>query len=316
MKWPITQLTTLDGTQVSAQAPFIISASRATDIPAFYGDWLVEGIKNGYIIRKNPYSRVFSYISFKNARLFVFWSKNPKPFLKYLDFFDSHSYNYYFQFTLNNYEKENFEPFLPSLRQRIETFIELSQRIGKEKVIWRFDPVFITKFLSIDEIIDRIAYIGERLKNYTEKLVFSFVDIKIYKKVERNLNKQNIPYIEFDDEKKLEFAEKLYKLNKNLGLQLATCGEEFDLEIYGIKHNKCIDDELILKLFSKDNVLMDFLGIRVENDLFETKNFIFTRNLKDQGQRKYCKCIISKDIGEYNTCRHGCVYCYACHYQN
>ena len=127
------------------------------------------------------------------------------------------------------------------------------------------------------------------------------------------MNKANIDYIEFSPDTMIEFAEGLNKLNKKWNLELATCAEKFDLDKYGIIHNKCVDDDLMIKLFSHDIELMKFLGIEfTEPTLFEDgESFIKTRKLKDKGQREACGCIMSKDIGEYNTCPHECVYCYA-----
>jgi DNA repair photolyase len=294
-------------------APVIISASRSTDIPAFYSDWLINRIKEGYVKWKNPFNGVPLYVSFEKTRLFVFWSKNPKPMLEYLDFWDDKTYNCYFQFTLNDYDVERLEPNVPDVRERIETFIRLSERTGKEKVIWRFDPLILTDKTGVDELLRKVENIGNRLKDHTQKMVFSFADIKIYKKVRNNLRSNSVPYQEFDERTMNEFAAGLQKLNEKWQFELATCAEKIPLEKYGIAHNKCVDDDLIIKLFSDDKILMDFLGIKVTPlDLFNSNtNILKTRNNKDKGQRQFCGCVISKDIGEYNTCPHLCEYCYA-----
>lgn len=313
MNWDKSEIKNELGDVVLAQAPIIISASRSTDIPAFYADWFVERWKAGYVKWKNPFNGTPLYVSFKQTRAVVFWSKNPKPMFKHLDFLDEHVKNYYFQFTLNDYDKEGFEEKVPKLESRINTFKELSNRIGKERVVWRFDPLLLTKEINIEELLSRIENIGNQLNNYTNKLVFSFADISIYKKVEKNLKKGNIDYIEFVPETMIEFANGLNKLNKNWNLELATCAEKFDLNQYGIVHNKCIDDNLMIKLFRHDKALMKFLGVVfIEPTLFDQSEINEdTKKLKDKGQREACGCIMSKDIGEYNTCPHDCVYCYA-----
>lgn len=313
MKWDTVKITNQHGEMIEAIAPIIISASRATDIPAFYSDWLIQRINEGYLKWNNPFNGVSSYVAFSKARLFVFCSKNPKPLLKYLDFFEEKGFNYYFQFTLNDYDKEKLEPRVPNVQQRIETFQQLSERIGKEKVIWRFDPLILTDKIGIDELLRKIENIGNQLKNHTQKLVFSFADIKIYKKVQNNLRNSSIHYQEFNERTMNEFAAGLQALNKNWNFELATCAEQISLEKYGIKHNKCIDDDLIIKLFYQDKKLMDFLAVKIiPADIFHpTPTFVKTKDNKDKGQRKFCGCIVSKDIGEYNTCPHLCEYCYA-----
>ena len=323
--WKEIQITTDLGNIKKAIAPVIISASRSTDIPAFHSEWLISRLKSGYACWANPFNRTNAqYISFKDARLFVFWTKNPKPLFEYFTFLDELGLNYYFQFTLNDYEKEGFEPNVPSLKNRIETFIQLSETIGKEKVIWRFDPLLLTDELTVSKLLKRVLSIGNRIVNYTDKLVFSFADILSYRKVQSNLLKEtafysqaNIHLAEFSLAQKIEFAAGIRVILQewrkvNPDFEIATCAEDIDLEQYEITHNKCIDDVLIKKLFAKDDQLMDFLGLRPKDlSLFGEMSQTKLLNLKDKGQRKACRCIISKDIGSYNTCNHLCVYCYA-----
>jgi len=307
MNWPKINIVLRNGYKVDAQAPVIISASRSTDIPAFYSDWLIHRLKEGYTAWINPFNGVKSYISFNNARLIVFWSKNPEPLLKHLDYLDEKIGNYYFQFTLNDYVKERLEPHVPTLQFRIETFIELSERIGKSKVIWRFDPLILTDIIGVDELLRKAENIGNQLRNHTEKLVFSFADIDIYKKVEKNLLKNSVKYKEFDKDSMNQFAVGLHKLNESWKFGIGSCAEKIPLENYGIRYNKCIDDDLIIRLYSHDRELMEFLGVKVFADGTKEK----TRNNKDKGQREFCGCAWSKDIGAYNTCPYLCTYCYA-----
>ena len=313
MSWSKIQIKQNDGKLVDAQAPVIITASRSTDIPAFYADWFIHRLKAGYVKWKNPFNGVPLYVSFEKARLIVFWTKNAEPMMKHLDYLDERQLNYYFQFTLNDYDAEKLEPNVPNVSERIETFQRLAEQITKEKVIWRFDPLILTDKIGVDELLGKVENIGNQLKGYTQKLVFSFADIKIYKKVQNNLRSNSIPYQEFTERTMNEFAEGLQRLNENWHLELATCAEKIPLEKYGIVHNKCVDDDLMIKLFNQDKVLMDFLGVRImPPDMFNPKGSIEKiRNNKDKGQRQFCGCIISKDIGEYNTCPHLCEYCYA-----
>ncbi len=315
MNWQKGQIILENGELVNAQEPIIISASRSTDIPAFYSDWFINRLKHGYIKWINPFNGVPLYVSFKRARLVVFWSKNPQPIIKHLDFIDDKNINYYFQFSLNDYVKENLEAKVGAVDKRIDTFIKLSEKIGKEKVIWRFDPYILTETSNVDELLKRTEYIGNRLKNYTNKLVFSFADIQTYRKVQNNLRKKSVPYIEFTEATMNQLAMGLQELNKNWNLEIGTCAEKIDLDKYGVIHNKCIDDELIKKIFCNDAKLMEFLGYELKRaDLFDTETKLIpirTRKLKDKGQREICGCIMSKDIGQYNTCPHECLYCYA-----
>lgn len=148
-----TIITTQAGVEVEAQAPVIISASHSMDIPSFYADWFMERLQQGYVKWKNPFNGTPIYVSFQNTRLIVFWSKNPKPMMKHLKYLDEHNLNYYFLYTLNDYEQEGIEKGVPKLADRIETFQKLSEEIGKEKVIWRFDPLILTDKLGVDELL-------------------------------------------------------------------------------------------------------------------------------------------------------------------
>lgn len=305
-------ITLQDGSKTQAQTPVIISASRSTDIPTFYPDWFINRWNAGYIKWTNPFNGVPLYVSFKNTRCVVFWTKNPRPMFKYLDFLDENIPNYYFQFSLNDYDKEGYEGKVASVASRIKTFKDLSNRLGRKRVVWRYDPLILTEDINVNELLRRVKYIGDELKEHTEKLVFSFVDISIYKKVQNNLNKEHVPYIEWTEELMDEFAQGIYEINKDWNLQLGTCSEKIDLDKYGIVHNKCIDDDLMIDLFSEDKKLMDFLGVEIKQaDLFSGGEIIKTKKLKDKGQREDCGCVMAKDIGAYNTCPHECNYCYA-----
>lgn len=321
-------ITTDKGERVEAQSPILISASRSTDIPAFYAKWFINRLTIGYAVWYNPFNQKPMYVSFKNCKAIVFWTKNPKPLIPYMSELDIRGINYYFQYTLNDYEKEEFEPNIPELPARIETFKNLSNLIGKEKVIWRFDPLILTNKVTPRELLTRIWYIGNELKGYTDKLVFSFVDVKAYRKVQNNLiketksfTKENLDIAEPSQEQITEIIEGLVKIREawkkdGWNISMATCTEEVDLNKYCIEHNCCIDGELMKRIFSKDKDLVYYLtyGKLPENNLFgdaDIKTHLKPVNLKDKGQRKICGCIVSKDIGMYNTCSHNCVYCYA-----
>jgi hypothetical protein len=311
--WEKTEIMDEKGGTASAFTPLIISASRATDIPAFYSDWFMERLKAGFVKWTNPFNGMSSYVSFEQTRLIVFWSKNPKPMLKYLEELDECNQNYYFQFSLNDYDDEGYEPSVPRLKERIETFIELSKRLGKDRVVWRFDPLLLTDIVSVEQLLEKIKKVGDKIAPHTSQLIFSFADIERYKKVKQNLARNHVEAREFDAGKILEIAQALSGLNQQWGLKLGTCAEQIDLDEFGIEHARCVDDRLIEKCFPNDEALMTLIGKEPEQiDLFQNplpkKR---KRSIKDKGQREACGCIVSKDIGEYNTCPHLCTYCYA-----
>ncbi len=321
------QMTTSDGKTVEAFAPVIVSASRATDIPAFYADWFFKRLEEGYSVWKNPFNGVPSYVAYQNTRFIVFWSKNPFPLLQHLDELDRRNIGCYIQYTLNDYEVEGLEKGVPPLSFRIDTFKKLVDRLGKGRVIWRFDPMLLTETITIDSLLEKVERIGDRLVGYTEKLVFSFADLN-YRKVKANLCMSHISYQDWMEPQMLEFAERLAALNKKWGYTLATCGEKIDLKQFGIIKNRCVDDELIIRLAYEDKALMDFLKVAIHPmpvaDLFGNAaplppdaiilpngTYATHGDNRDKGQRQFCGCIKSKDIGEYNTCPHLCEYCYA-----
>ena len=281
------------GKRVKALAPIIVSASRATDIPAFFSSWFFDRLDKGYCVWKNPYKGKDSYVSFANTRFIVFWSKNPTPMLPLLPCLKDKGIGFYIQYTLNDYEEEALEPNVPILTDRIDTFKRIVDTYGLGSVVWRFDPLILTDKIGITELLGKIQRIAAELNGYTEKLVFSFADIAGYKKVGVNLRNAGINYREWNESEMLEFAAYLHDLN--LPMHLATCAEKIDLSRYSIEHNHCIDPDLISRLAPDDPALQMWL--------FGT--------IKDKGQRQACGCILSKDIGQYNTCTHGCLYCYA-----
>jgi hypothetical protein len=289
------KITTEDGNLVEAIAPVIISASRSTDIPACYSDWFIKRLEIGYLVWINPFNRKQTiYITFDNTRVIVFWTKNAEPLLKHLKTLDKLKLNYYIQFTLNDYVQENLEPGIPSLSDRIETFKQISDIIGKEKVIWRYDPILVSNQLSLPMILSRIKNIGDQIHKYTNRLIFSFIDINQYDKVINNVASSGIR--ELTQNEIYDFSSQLSVINQSWGLLIGTCGEEIDLSHMGISAMSCIDGSLISNLFGSDSKLMQYLS---------------HHNKKDKGQRKSCLCIESKDIGQYNTCTNLCIYCYA-----
>ena len=262
----------------------IISASRRTDIPAFYSDWFFNRIKERYVLVLNPYnSKMISRISLDPAVVdcIVFWSKNPAPMLEKLD--KLKEYNYYFQFTLNPYGPE-IENHLPIISKRIDTFKRLSDRIGKEKVIWRYDPVLTNETYTPGFHKEKFAEIAYELKEHTEKCMLGFIDH--YQHIRTAVSRFNIqPLLKADIE---EMTASFKKTVDTCSILLDTCTVKVDLTHLGIPDGLCIDNQLVERITGYP------ISVR-----------------KDKNQRDICRCAESIDIGTYESCLNGCIYCYA-----
>jgi len=264
----------------------IISASRRTDIPAFYSEWFVNRLREGFLYVKNPFNaNQISEITLSPDLIecIVFWSKNPKPLLNRLSAIDNLGYRYYFQFTVTAYD-QTVERYVPKSKEIIKVFAELSEKIGRDKVIWRYDPIFLSNKFNESYHLKWFEYLANKLSSYTNKCIISFIDM--YKKCKSNM--KDIKLTEFPMEKKIEIAQKMVGIASAYGLIIESCAEDIDLSQVGINHGKCIDDRLISKI----------IGI----------NYTIP---KDKSQRDECGCVESIDIGTYNTCLHACKYCYA-----
>lgn len=211
----------------------------------------------------------------------VFWTKNPGPMLSRIQ--ELNNYNYYFQFTLTSYDK-SIEPGIPGKKHIVSVFKKLSEMIGKERVVWRYDPILLTDHFSAEYHVKWFGVLAEKLSGYTEKCIISFMDL--YKKAERHMKGINL--LPLDSGVVEEIAYSFSVAASRYGIQVVTCSENIDLSRYNIKHGSCIDGELISKITGKRITCK-----------------------KDPGQRPACGCVKSVDIGAYNTCRHGCRYCYA-----
>jgi len=299
-RWDKIALRTTDAGDAEAVAPLVVSASRRTDIPAFHAEWFFEQLRAGHTRWVNPFSGTPQFVSFAKTRAIVFWTKNPQPIFSYLEELDRRGIGYYFQYTLNDYEAEGLEPSRPSLEERIKAFAELSGRVGRSKVIWRFDPLLLADGLDVPRLVERVTSVGERVYPWTERLVIAFADIERYVKVRNRLRRLGRDCRELSGEEMHAFADGLISAARPWGLAIATCAEAIDLTELGIEKNRCVDDRLLARLFPDDAELARFLGPE------ETRY-----RLKDKGQRKECGCIVSKDIGTYDTCPHACRYCYA-----
>lgn len=262
----------------------ILSVSRRTDIPAFYSNWFLNRLNEGFVLVRNPmnYHQVGKIILSPDViDCIVFWTKNPKKIVEKLDLLKD--YKYYFQVTINPYNKE-IEQNVALKNTIIESFQILSEKIGKEKTIWRYDPIIITEDTDINYHYKCFNYLCKRLNGYTDSCVISFVDI--YKKTERNM--KDVKYNLASNDTMLEISKNIADIANNYSIKIYSCSELIDLSSVGIEHGRCIDDKLISKIVGQE------LDIK-----------------KDKNQRAECGCVESIDLGAYNTCRHGCKYCYA-----
>ena len=274
-------------------SPLILSASRATDIPACRVPWLLDALRQGGCSWRNPFNGKDTWVSFADALVIVFWSKNFTPLLPHLPFVEQHGLAPYFHFTVNDYEAEGFESGLPPLEARIATFKELAERYGRDRVVWRFDPLLLSRTTPLEELLRRMTALGDSLHPYTSKLVFSFADLHAYARAARRCTAANAEIREFESEEMTAFAQGLAPQLARWNIEAATCCETIDLSPFGISHNACIDAQTFLKL-----------GLLTPSEAQSVTG-------KDRGQRRHCGCSRSKDIGAYGTCSHGCIYCYA-----
>ena len=264
----------------------IISASRRTDIPSFYSDWLYNRITDRFVIARNPRNfRQVSKVSLAPGDVdgIVFWTKNPAPMLERLG--ELRDYTFYFQFTLTPYGRE-IEPNLPAKESDLlETFKKLSDRIGPDRVVWRYDPVLINARYSPEYHIDAFGRFAEALYGFTHRVTISFID-EDYRGVRNNI--KGLALLDFPLEMQTGLGAGLAKIARSRGMAIGVCAEKMDLQAFGIDRARCIDAGLIEKLSGR------FLNIG-----------------KDKNQRPECGCAASTDIGMYNTCQNGCLYCYA-----
>ncbi len=263
----------------------IISASRRTDIPSYYSEWFFNRIKEGYICVRNPMNiHQIGKISLSPDVIdgIVFWTKNPIPMLARLG--EISQYNYYFQFTINSYGTD-LETNVPSKNDVIiPTFQKLSKQIGKEKVVWRYDPILFNEKYTLKYHLTYFQMMADKLANYTEKCTVSFIDL--YKNIQKKMESLKIvvPSLEQQEELMAGFSE----IAKEHGIYIDTCAEKKDFDKFGIKHAHCIDRERLERI---GNYKLDID--------------------KDKNQRDECGCVSSIDVGSYNTCKNGCLYCYA-----
>ncbi len=262
----------------------ILSVSRRTDIPAFFSEWFFNRLREGYVMVRNPMNpRQVSKIPInpKVVDCIVFWTKNPGRMIERLPLLEG--YYFYFQFTLTPYGNE-FEKNLPPKEELIHCFQELSRRVGKERVIWRHDPIFLSEDIDFAYHQNHFADLASGLKDYTKRCVISFIDP--YAKIQKRIRPLKIR--ELNQSEMRNIGEAFAEIARRNKIEIVSCAEEIDLTYAGIQHGKCIDDQIISEITGSE--------IHIA---------------KDPAQRKQCGCVTSIDIGVYNTCKNDCLYCYA-----
>ncbi len=269
----------------------IISASRRTDIPALFSAWFMNRIEAGFCRVPNPYSGRLGRVSLlpKDVDAIVFWTKNPRPLLPRLEELTARGFAYYFLYTLNDYSR-TIEPSMPPVRERLETFRRLSEFIGPQRVIWRYDPIVLSNLT--DEIYHRetFARLCEALRGSTSRSIISVLDV--YKKVRLRLAAAagaglRVREPEIGDARLAELVRAMGASACAAGIELTTCAEDLLGSSPEAHAGSCIDAGLLASL-----------GVQILGK-------------KDRGQRASCRCVESRDIGVNNTCTHGCIYCYA-----
>lgn len=260
----------------------ILQTGMRTDIPAFYSDWFINRIREGYVLVRNPYnqSAVTKYrINPDVVDLIAFCTKNPASMLEHMDILKS--YGQYWFVTITPYGRE-IEPNVPDKKQVIDDFKILSKTVGIDSVGWRYDPIFISDKYSLDFHIDVFEKMAKELSEYTNTCIISFIDL--YEKVLRNFPQVRM----VSREERLKIGKTFTEIGRKYGITIKACAEGEELKNYGIDCNGCLTKA----------TYETALGARLNMP-------------KIKGQRNECACFFGNDIGAYDTCRHLCRYCYA-----
>jgi hypothetical protein len=268
----------------------IISVSRRTDVPAFYDDWFMNRLKAGFAEYVNPYSGFKHVVSLSPEHVvcFVFWSKNFEPFINNLKEIKSRGYNSYFHFTINGLPKI-FESSVVETSTAIKTLKEIGRMYSSAHVNWRYDPIVISKVTDGDFHLKNYGSLASQLEGYVKRCYFSFPTF--YGKVKRNFaifeKEKGFPILDPDEAFKIELANQLAEIADQHGITMHSCCGDY---LVGGKIEKahCVDGDVIGRLFFNGNYPYKLKPSRAE-----------------------CGCAESTDIGAYDTCPNGCIYCYA-----
>lgn len=273
----------------------IISASRRTDIPAFYSTWFINRMKAGFCHYLNPFNRKVHRVSLQaeDTLAITFWTRNPKPLSSHLKFLEERGYYFYFHFSILGYPQAIDQNNIP-LKKAIETFQQISQQLSPDRVQWRYDPIVLSDHTPASYHLENFDLISQELAGYTRRCYFSFVDF--YGKTERNLKKlsqqHGINFQRPSINQQRSLIEKMRDIAISRGIRLYSCCEDA-LLLEGIEKAHCIDIDIIRMLRSDGDI-----------------------RLKAAPTRQDCGCVQSVDIGVYETCVFGCTYCYATNSRN
>lgn len=260
----------------------ILNTGLRTDIPGFFSEWFYNRIDDGFVYVRNPYAKnqIYSYrLDPELIDCIIFCTKNPKPMFENLEKIDK--FNQYWHITITPYEKE-IEPNIPPMNDVLESFKYLSKKLGKENVTLRYDPIFINEKYTLEKHIESFEYIINSLSGYTTEAIISFIDL--YEKTKRNFPKA----IEVTKDERLKLGKEFAQIGKKNNITIKTCVEGSELDKFGIDSSGCMTKEVIERAINKN------LNVP-----------------KQKARNGECYCLLNNDIGEYNTCDHGCLYCYA-----
>jgi DNA repair photolyase len=261
----------------------IINTGMRTDIPAFFSEWFYNRISEGYVLTRNPYypEQVTRYrLTPDVVDCISFCTKNPKPMLDRMD--EITQFRQFWFVTITPYGKE-IEPNVPDKNEVMESFKLLSKKVGVNAVGWRYDPIFLTEKYDMDFHISSFEKMAENLSGYVDNCVISFIDL--YAKTKRNF-----PLAKAVTNKEREIIGKEFvRIGKKYGITIRTCCEGKDLEKFGVDVKGCMNKDIMEKA----------MGVTISVPK------------KKKSPREDCNCLLGNDIGMYNTCAHGCVYCYA-----
>ena len=259
----------------------ILNTGTRTDIPAFFHKWFLKRIDEGFVLSKNPYNNQIYKYNFdpKTVDCICFCSKNPKPLVRNLD--NLSDYRQFWFVTITSYGKD-IEVNVPNYKKVIKTFKILSENLGANAVAWRYDPIFITEKYDLDFHIDRFGDMASQLHEYTSDCTISFIDL--YQKVLRNFPQGR----EVTTEERLVIGKNFAEIADEYGIQMKTCVEGTLIDQFGFDSSGCMTQQVL------ENAIGNNLKVP-----------------KGKYKNRECNCLMGRDIGLYNTCMHGCKYCYA-----
>ena len=260
----------------------IINTGNRTDIPAYYSEWFYRRVEEGFVLTRNPYypQQVTRYaLSPDVVDCISFCTKNPQPMLRRLDELDG--FQQFWMVTITPYGRD-IEPFVPEKERVMDSFCALSERTGIRGMSWRYDPIFISEKYSLDYHIRTFEDMASRLQGHTDNCIISFIDL--YEKTKRNFHRVR----EVTGNERESIGREFTAIGRRYGIRIKTCCEGTELAKYGVDTSGCVTKSVVER------------AVGCELDIPRLSP-----------AREGCDCLLGNDIGMYNTCGHGCLYCYA-----